>query len=83
MIYTRGSVMDRAKLFKNGKSQAVRLPKEYSFQGSEVYVKRFGRTVLLIPKDDPWEMLIGSLEHFSEDFMEERRQPDWQTREDL
>jgi len=75
--------MDRAKLFKNGKSQAVRLPKEYSFQGSEVYVKRFGRTVLLIPKDDPWEMLVSSLELFSDDFMDERLQPDWQTREGL
>lgn len=75
--------MDRAKLFRNGKSQAVRLPKEYSFQGSEVYVKRLGRTVLLIPKDDPWEMLIGSLERFSDDFMDERMQPDWQAREGL
>ncbi len=75
--------MDRAKLFRNGKSQAVRLPKEYSFQGSEVYVKRLGRTVLLIPKDDPWETLIGSLERFSDDFMDERLQPDWQAREGL
>ena len=53
--------MNTAKLFKNGKSQAVRLPKQFKFQGSEVYIKRIGRNVMLIPKDDPWESLISSL----------------------
>jgi antitoxin VapB len=75
--------MDKAKLFRNGKSQAVRLPKEYNLEGSEVYVKRIGRTVILMPKDDPWEMLINSLEVFSEDFMSERAQPEIQDRERL
>ena len=32
--------MNTAKLFKNGKSQAVRLPKQFKFQGTEVYIKR-------------------------------------------
>lgn len=45
--------MNTAKLFKNGKSQAVRLPKQFKFQGTEVYIKRIGRNVILIPKDDP------------------------------
>ena len=75
--------MDKAKLFRNGKSQAVRLPKEYNLEGSEVYVKRLGRTVILIPKDDPWEMLINSIGAFSEDFMSERAQPEIQERERL
>jgi antitoxin VapB len=75
--------MDKAKLFKNGKSQAVRLPKEYNFMGNEVYVKRLGRTVILIPKDDPWEILVGSLSNFSDDFMKERVQPPKQDREGL
>ena len=75
--------MDKAKLFRNGKSQAVRLPKEYNLEGSEVYVKRLGRTVLLMPKDDPWEMLINSIGVFSEDFMSERAQPEIQERERL
>ena len=46
--------MQTAKLFKNGRSQAVRLPKEFRFEGEEVYVKRVGGGVMLLPKDDPW-----------------------------
>ena len=67
--------MNTAKLFKNGKSQAVRLTKQFKFQGTEVYIKRIGRSVILIPKDDPWESLIGSLNDFSDDFMTKREQP--------
>lgn len=75
--------MKTAKLFKNGKSQAVRLPKEFSFHGSEVYVKRVGRGLILIPKDDPWESLITSLDSFTADFMSERVQPKAEDREKL
>ena len=75
--------MNTAKLFKNGKSQAVRLPKEFKFQGSEVYIKRIGRNVMLIPKDDPWGSLIDSLDDFSDDFMAERNQPGLDKREAL
>jgi len=45
--------MEVAKLFTNGKSQAVRLPKKYRLEGSEVYIKRIGNTVVLIPKYIP------------------------------
>ena len=62
--------MKTAKLFKNGQSQAVRLPKEFKFDGSEVYIKRIGRHVVLIPKDDHWDALRSSLEQFSPDFAE-------------
>jgi antitoxin VapB len=60
--------MDTARLFKNGRSQAVRLPKEYAFAGDEVYVKRLDGIVLLIPKDnDPWQPFIDSLNEFTDD----------------
>jgi antitoxin VapB len=75
--------MNTAKLFKNGKSQAVRLPKDFKFNGSEVYVKKIGRNVLLIPKEDPWESLISSLGKFSDDFMTERNQLFPERRESL
>ncbi|MGA1875647.1 MAG: type II toxin-antitoxin system antitoxin VapB [bacterium] len=75
--------MNTAKVFKNGKSQAVRLPKEFKFQGDEVYIKRIGRNVLLIPKDDPWESLINSLDQFSDDFMAKREQLPLENRESL
>ncbi|MGA1868424.1 MAG: type II toxin-antitoxin system antitoxin VapB [bacterium] len=73
--------MNTAKIFKNGKSQAVRLPKEFKFQGEEVYIKRIGRNVLLIPKDDPWASFISSLDQFSDDFMTDREQPPTERRE--
>ena len=75
--------MNTAKLFQNGKSQAVRLPKEYKFTGAEVYIKRIGRNVMLIPKDNPWASLAGSLDKFSSDFMADRQQPPTQSREDM
>jgi antitoxin VapB len=43
--------MKVAKLFKSGGSQAVRLPKEFRFKGSEVYVERDGVRLILIPKE--------------------------------
>jgi antitoxin VapB len=70
-----------AKLFKNGQSQAVRLPKEFRFEGKEVFIKKVGGVVLLIPKDDPWKEMVDSLGKFSEDFMEERDQPANQERD--
>jgi antitoxin VapB len=73
--------MDTAKIFKNGKSQAIRLPKEYRFQGSKVYVKQVGNAVVLIPEQDSWQTLIESLAQFSDDFMLERQQPPPQERE--
>lgn len=61
--------METAKLFKNGRSQAVRLPQKYSFSGEEVYVKKVNGVVMLIPKDqDPWKPLVDSLDKFSDDF---------------
>ena len=75
--------MKSAKLFKNGKSQAVRLPKEFKFEGSDVYIKRVGRIVMLIPKDDPWGSLLSSLDEFSDDFIAERKQPALDKREGL
>ena len=73
-------VMNTAKLFKNGSSQAVRLPKEYNFEGTEVYVNKIGSTVILVPKDDPWKILIDSLNNFSPDFGSDRIQPPVQKR---
>jgi antitoxin VapB len=72
-----------AKLFENGQSQAVRLPKEFRFKGKEVFIKKVGDAAILFPTQRPWEPLIDSLSKFSADFMKERKQPKQQTREDL
>lgn len=75
--------MDTAKLFKNGQSQAVRLPRKYRFQGDKVNIIKFGDSVILTPYDDPWRSFEHSLDMFSDDFMKERNQPEMQERESL
>lgn len=59
-----------AKLFPNGQSQAVRLPKEFRFEGDRVYIQRVGDAVVLLPYQRPWQVLFDSLDHFSADFAE-------------
>ena len=61
--------MDIAKVFSNGGSQAVRLPKDCRFKDDEVLVNRIGSIVILMPKDDPWKDMLGSLDLFTEDFL--------------
>jgi antitoxin VapB len=64
-----------AKVFMTGRSQAVRLPKEYRVIGDSVYVKRLGNTIVLMPKtDDRWAGLFAALDEFPRDFVLERRQ---------
>jgi antitoxin VapB len=75
--------MKTAKLFQNGQSQAVRLPKEFRFEDDHVFIKKSGNAVVLIPAKNSWDTLIQSLDKFSDDFMAERRQPKTQKREDF
>jgi antitoxin VapB len=75
--------MKTAKLFQNGQSQAVRLPKEFRFEGNEVIIKRSGNAVVLISANHSWDALVDSLDKFSADFMDNRLQPAQQIREDL
>ena len=73
--------MDTAKIFTNGRSQAVRLPKEFRFEGSEVMVTRLGSAVVLLPKERGWDVLSEALAGFTDDFMEHREQPPLQNRD--
>lgn len=59
-----------AKLFVNGSSQAVRLPKEYRFTGTEVYAQKIGDTVMLIPKEKVWETFLEGINGFTDDYIE-------------
>lgn len=60
--------MQTARLFPNGQSQAVRLPKEFRFEGDRVYIQRVGEAVVLLPYQRPWQVLLDSLDQFSADF---------------
>ncbi len=77
--------MNTAKLFKNGESQAVRLPKEYRFKGSEVFITKHSNVVMLIPKSkNTWDIMKAAVDEFSEDvFAEGRDQPEEQVRPSL
>jgi antitoxin VapB len=72
--------METAKLFRNGRSQAVRLPKDFRLEGAEVFIKKVGNAILLIPYRESWQTLFDSLDQFSDDFMETRNQPEQQVR---
>jgi antitoxin VapB len=63
--------MKTARLFPNGQSQAVRLPKEFRFEGDHVYVQRVGNGVVLLPAQAPWRTLFASLAEFTPDFGQE------------
>jgi antitoxin VapB len=67
--------MNRAKLFKNGDSQAIRLPKEFRFKGKEVYIRREGSNVILSPIQSTVDLLLDILEQFPENLELERNQP--------
>ena len=70
-----------AKLFTSGRSQAVRLPKSLRFEGEEVIAKRFGNGVLLLPIDDPWQLMKEALGEFEPGLVLEREQRGEQRRE--
>ena len=65
--------MMTAKVFENGRSQAVRLPKECRFNTDEVAVNRIGDIVLLMPKTNKWSAFMQAIDMFSDDFMQDGR----------
>ncbi len=66
--------METAKIFKNGRSQAVRLPKEFRFKGKEVFIRKEGANIILSEKPDSWEAFFLSGNKRTSDFMQEREQ---------
>jgi antitoxin VapB len=76
--------MKTAKLFKNGRSQAIRLPKEFQFSGDDVFIQKHGDAVILVPHEKIWDVFLHGINSFSDDFMDEGRdQGNEETRESL
>ena len=75
--------MQTARLFQSGRSQAVRLPKEFRFTGTDVGVRHFGNGVLLLPLDNPWDTLEAALSAFESGFVLAREQPPQQARPEI
>jgi antitoxin VapB len=73
--------MKTASVINNPNGQVISLPMDVRVEGDEVFVKRIGESIVLIPVHaDPWRPLVESLELFSDDFMESRQQPPSQPR---
>ena len=68
-------MISTAKLFRNGASQAVRLPKEFRFDGDEICIKRIGAAVLLYPKGTEWDLMESVIGNVDDDFLPRREQP--------
>ncbi len=68
--------MMTAKVFENGRSQAIRLPKECRFSSDVVMVNKIGDIVLLLPKQSKWDSFIKAVDMFSDDFMADGRAAD-------
>jgi antitoxin VapB len=76
--------METAKLFWSGRSQAVRLPKEFRIDADEVRIRRHGESVVLEPIAKDWVWLDAIVGTMSEDFMKDgQEQPAMQERPDL
>ncbi|MEC4883679.1 MAG: type II toxin-antitoxin system VapB family antitoxin [Scytonema sp. PMC 1070.18] len=73
--------MNTIQVITNGDKQTVILPKEFQLQGNEIYIKKIGNAVVLFSKENAWQTLFDSLNIFSEDFMENREQPDIEEKE--
>ena len=65
--------MDTAKIFENGRSQAVRLPQKYRFNADEVVIQRLGDAVLLVPKESLWNTFMDGVNSFTEYIFENAR----------
>ncbi len=70
-----------AKVFKNGRSQAIRLPKECRVNTDEVYIEKIGNSLMIVPKEkSKWDIARNALEEL--DGVEfERNQPSIQERD--
>jgi len=69
-------IMMTAKVFENGRSQAIRLPKECRFSSDEVMVNKIGEMVILLPKQSKWDSFMKAIDMFSDDFMSDGRATD-------
>lgn len=65
--------METAKIFENGRSQAVRLPKKFRFNVEEVIVQQLGDAILLVPRESLWQTFMDGLNSFTDDVFEDGR----------
>lgn len=65
-------MIQTAKIFMNGRSQAVRLPAEFRFACKEVFIERQGDAVILRPKPTGWDDFFARSPEVPDDFLADR-----------
>ena len=65
-------LMQIAKIFMNGRSQAVRLPKDFRFDCDEVYVRKQGEGIIISPKKPSWDDFFDEKSAFGKDYLNDR-----------
>ena len=76
--------MTTAKVFTNGRSQAVLIPKEYHISEDEIYIQKIGDALMLVPKTKAVKLFRESLNEFTDDYMEEHpKEQGFEKREEL
>jgi antitoxin VapB len=74
--------MSKTIIVKKEKSRIL-IPDDMEIDDDQLYLKKIGNTLYVIPFHDPWQSLIESVEDFSEDFLNEQNQPETRLREPL
>ena len=75
LVDDRRYPVETAKLFWSGRSQAVRLPKNFRFEGDEVRIRRHGPAVILEPVTDDWSWLDAIVGRLDDDFVNAVEEP--------
>ena len=70
ILFREVITIETAKIFENGRSQAVRLPKKFRFNTDEVIVQQLGDAVILVPKESMWQTFMDGLNSFTDDIFE-------------
>ena len=72
---------ETVKIKKKSGAQIIQLPEALSIDDDKVYLKRVGNSIYVIPFHAPWESMIKSTDMFTEDFLDQRDQPELQKRD--
>lgn len=67
--------MEIAKVVTDGREQSIRLPKDFPIDGDEFLIRRLGKMIMLVPKDEAWNIFLEGLNGFTEDFLPNGREP--------
>jgi len=84
ILYQKDLKMQKVKVFKSSNSQAVRIPKDYAIEDSELFIHKVGNSIVLTSEKEIWSSFRNSIDKFSDDlFSDGREQPEQQERENL